>query len=1477
MGAQIRFCDSVRRMDQPDQGKHFSSNEGRSAKNAGSKSHCIDGRKRSVEFGGCGFSGVDSGQKGHEKLAASGTRPEIPVIDLSDDEEELAGGEANDRKTSNGPKSAEVVSETMLRIANEDETGSETSEEIAIVSDSTDLASLDDAAKARLSQFNFAYPKSPVKIRSNGPKSAEVVSETMLRIANEDETGSETSEEIAIVSDSTDLASLDDAAKARCEDRLRRLYEVFRHVGPSMVVSSNDFGDQVCDFNFIDNFQTGNMTFDEERISRAVVLYHMEKLNVSAVADAMNITDFDVIVHLLDHVWKERDKTVERFSLVGVARHIRIDRAALPWAASLIAKPNELTPSQLILNTLQEPVEVIFIVTALLARMYQWAVAEDLDSSWEMIENAPPPNADECITNYSQLRVVFEETASEMQRTRVAELTNAEPISTTATDISNICDEILRALAIIKQGIGSLPSARTTTAPTILPPGWERRADRLQEAQCKHPPTEVDQLDKGSVSGPSSQDKVQKTSSEMPKLVPGGEEISVVETRQSEFSCPGQMLVDDPIELADIPNGSVCLARQRNGLNFIRCQIMHRLSNREYTVRFTDGKEEKVDISRIARRIVGWLRIWEGVRVCALYEPKLAGDHFQKAFYSGIVAVGLHGYTNNEMLIFFDNGCDAMVAARTVCVLAEQQYVALPDGRTVIDRRRNYTLMPKARQLFVKHYLNRYPDWPLVPMKRKENTQRVNVTRDGVPYSAYVLQTERQFALLRFPPKKKMPGADCVMVGCTRHHHIDEWVYRGSDRLDTIRQTIEIRERAERQQQKSVILNPLQSRREARLMHNFEYAVPLNKGAPREPLGTIHETRLVSDTDLCARGRALFNADETADVTDETTFHRRQTARKSSVPAPLFEDVSRLHHSASASDTRSLRRLKDKNLVWHPISDWAKLQQKAHSLCSVDCLQEHETDPNDLTFRGLSPYMIPLMSGWRRLRVRLSKKSRKHELTVIKYVTPCGISMYDMAQILDYLKVTCSRLTVDLFTFEKDVRPNVVYKSPRNAKLMDDFSKGYEAVPIIVSNEIDYERPPSIEYDPRRYPFNKDTDVFTISKEFCSGCSCSDDCANESKCECRQLTRIEISRLAKSLQPLTVRGYDYRHLAACNDDEVVFSGIYECNDACTCDKNKCLNRVVQLGIRLPLELFKTPKVGWGVRTLVDVPAGTFICTYAGAILTDGQAEECGKMYGDEYFADVDLVDVVEKQKQNAGVDISEDYFSDEDDDERDSRSNEDSRSSAPPSDNEAEDTDYYSGQESYGSDSGGEMAPVIGKRPRGRPRRTLNRGEEGSESNHEAPLDTNADDTLRADLAFASTSLFIAAGNEEREDTVGVSSKQNEDEESGNSATNVTPSGRFSMVSYVESQKLPSLFTIDAKRKGNIGRFFNHSCEPNMRTYHVYVDTHDFRLPWIAFFTNKYVSAGTELCWDYGYTVGAVAGKKMRCHCGSRNCRKRLL
>ena len=50
-----------------------------------------------------------------------------------------------------------------------------------------------------------------------------------------------------------------------------------------------------------------------------------------------------------------------------------------------------------------------------------------------------------------------------------------------------------------------------------------------------------------------------------------------------------------------------------------------------------------------------------------------------------------------------------------------------------------------------------------------------------------------------------------------------------------------------------------------------------------------------------------------------------------------------------------------------------------------------------------------------------------------------------------------------------------------------------------------------------------------------------------------------------------------------------------------------MNRVVARGIKLPLEVFKTEHKGWGVRCVVDIPVGSFVCDYAGLILTDSEA------------------------------------------------------------------------------------------------------------------------------------------------------------------------------------------------------------------------------------------------------------------------------
>ncbi|XP_035702151.1 histone-lysine N-methyltransferase SETDB1 isoform X1 [Folsomia candida] len=84
-------------------------------------------------------------------------------------------------------------------------------------------------------------------------------------------------------------------------------------------------------------------------------------------------------------------------------------------------------------------------------------------------------------------------------------------------------------------------------------------------------------------------------------------------------------------------------------------------------------------------------------------------------------------------------------------------------------------------------------------------------------------------------------------------------------------------------------------------------------------------------------------------------------------------------------------------------------------------------------------------------------------------------------------------------------------------------------------------------------------------------------------------------------------------------------------------------------------------------------------------------------------------------------------------------------------------------------------------------------------------------------------------------------------------------------------------YIMDAKTTGNIGRYFNHSCEPNIFVQNVFVDTHDLRFPWITFFASKHIRAGSELTWDYAYEVGSIPDKVLLCQCGSPECRGRLL
>jgi len=78
---------------------------------------------------------------------------------------------------------------------------------------------------------------------------------------------------------------------------------------------------------------------------------------------------------------------------------------------------------------------------------------------------------------------------------------------------------------------------------------------------------------------------------------------------------------------------------------------------------------------------------------------------------------------------------------------------------------------------------------------------------------------------------------------------------------------------------------------------------------------------------------------------------------------------------------------------------------------------------------------------------------------------------------------------------------------------------------------------------------------------------------------------------------------------------------------------------------------------------------------------------------------------------------------------------------------------------------------------------------------------------------------------------------------------------------------------IDATKFSNVGRFLNHSCEPNVFKQRVFCD-HHVRLPRIAFFALVDIPPRVELCYDYGYVD--VPGKTMPCLCGAKSCKKLL-
>ncbi|ESQ36525.1 hypothetical protein EUTSA_v10007184mg [Eutrema salsugineum] len=189
-----------------------------------------------------------------------------------------------------------------------------------------------------------------------------------------------------------------------------------------------------------------------------------------------------------------------------------------------------------------------------------------------------------------------------------------------------------------------------------------------------------------------------------------------------------------------------------------------------------------------------------------------------------------------------------------------------------------------------------------------------------------------------------------------------------------------------------------------------------------------------------------------------------------------------------------------------------------------------------------------------------------------------------------------------------------------------DITGGEENIQIPWVNEINDEVPSRFRYIPHSFVFqDAAVKLFSVSSfsDDQSCFFCIGDCLDTSSTPCSCTTAYTVEGVLKEdvLEARISEARDQRKqvLQFCQEcplekakkEEILEpckghikrKAIKECWIKCGCAK-RCGNRLVQRGIHNKLEVFFTPNgKGWGVRTLERLAQGSFVCEYAGEILT----------------------------------------------------------------------------------------------------------------------------------------------------------------------------------------------------------------------------------------------------------------------------------
>lgn len=239
------------------------------------------------------------------------------------------------------------------------------------------------------------------------------------------------------------------------------------------------------------------------------------------------------------------------------------------------------------------------------------------------------------------------------------------------------------------------------------------------------------------------------------------------------------------------------------------------------------------------------------------------------------------------------------------------------------------------------------------------------------------------------------------------------------------------------------------------------------------------------------------------------------------------------------------------------------------------------------------------------------------------------------------------------------------------------------------------------------------------------GCDCKGNCVNSRDCSCAKLNGTDFA-------------YVHRDGGRIIEPKAV---VFECGPNCGCGP-ECVNRTSQKGLRYRLEVFRTAKKGWAVRSWDFIPSGAPVIEYIGKLR---RTSEVDIDPGNNYLFDIDCLQTMK------GLD-----------------------------------------------------------------------------------------------------------GREKRVGDVSLPSYMVDD----------------------DMDKGPE-YCLDAGSSGNVARFINHSCQPNLFVQCVLSTHHDASLARVLLFASDNIPPLKELSYDYGYVLDSVLGpdgivKQLECFCGAADCRKRM-